>query len=340
VRVAVIGAGSWGTTVAALATHNADEVVLWARRPELAEAITTRHENPDYLAGRPLPPELRATSDLDEALSGAEVVVLGVPSHGFRAVLTEARPAIPAGVPVVSLCKGLEQGSLLRMTEVVGEVLGRLAPDGKVGVLTGPNIAGEVVAGMPTASVVAMGDQSCAESLQRLFMTSTFRVYTNPDVVGCEIAGVLKNVVAIASGIAQGLGCGDNARAALITRGLAELTRLGLAVGGNPLSFLGLAGIGDLVVTCTSARSRNRHVGEELGKGRPLAEILAEMHMVAEGVRSTASVLTLAERAGVEMPIAEQVHAVLTGQSSGAEAVSALMLRQAKAELHGIRLVP
>lgn len=338
-RVAVVGAGSWGTTVAALATHNADDVVLWARRPELAETINARHENPDYLAGRPLPPALRATSDLGEALEEAEVVVLGVPSHGFRAVLSEARPHVPAGAPVVSLSKGLEQGSLLRMTQVVLEVLND-HPDGRVGVLTGPNIAGEVVAGMPTASVVAMEDQDCAELLQRLFMTGTFRVYTNPDVVGCEIAGVLKNVVAIAAGIAQGLGYGDNARAALITRGLAELTRLGLAVGGNPLSFLGLAGIGDLVVTCTSARSRNRHVGEELGKGRALSEILAEMHMVAEGVKSTASVLALAERAGVEMPIAEQVHAVLGGERSPADVVSALMLRQAKAELHGIRMVP
>lgn len=338
-RVAVIGAGSWGTTVAALATQNATDVVLWARRPELAAAIMTGHENPDYLPGHELPGTLRASADLGEALEGADAVVLAVPSHGFRAVLTEARPHVPDDALVVSLSKGLEQGTLLRMTEVVQDVLpGR--PDGRTGVLTGPNIAGEVMAGMPTASVVAMGDVGCAEDVQRLFMTATFRVYTNPDVVGCEIAGVVKNVVAIAAGIAQGLGCGDNARAALITRGLAEVTRLGVAVGGNLLSFLGLAGIGDLVVTCTSSESRNRHVGEELGRGRPLRDILDEMSMVAEGVRSTASVLALAERAGVEMPIAEQVHAVLTGDRSPAEAVAALMLRQAKAELEGIEIAP
>jgi glycerol-3-phosphate dehydrogenase (NAD(P)+) len=338
-RVSVIGAGSWGTTFAALVTQNADEVILWARRAELAEAIRTGHHNPDYLPGRTLPVSLRATSELEEALEGADVVVLAVPSHGFRTVLTEAVPFVPPGAPVVSLAKGLEEGSLLRMTQVVHEVL-EDRPDGRVGVLTGPNIAGEVMAGMPTASVVAMGDPECATSLQRLFMTGTFRVYTNPDVVGCEIAGVLKNVVAIAAGAAQGLGCGDNARAALITRGLAELTRLGLALGGNPLSFLGLAGIGDLVVTCTSRSSRNRHVGEELGRGRTLAEILAEMHMVAEGVKSTPSVLALAARAGVEMPIAEEVHAVLTGARTPVEGLATLMLREAKAELDGIGLAP
>ena len=208
---------------------------------------------------------------------------------------------------------------------------------GRMGVLTGPNIATEVAAGMPTASVVAMGDETAAAAVQRLFMTDTFRVYTNPDVVGCEIAGVVKNVVALAAGIAQGLGVGDNARAALITRGLAELTRFGLALGGNPLSFLGLAGIGDIVVTCTSPRSRNRHVGEALGRGRPLADVLAEMKMVAEGVRSTAAVLDRAAAAGVEMPIAAQVQAVLDGARTPAAAVASLMMREAKSELEGIR---
>ena len=337
-RVAVIGAGSWGTTVAALATGNADEVVLWARRPELAAMINARHENPDYLPGRPLPPGLTATSALEEALHGADVVVLGVPSHGLRTVLTEAQSFVPPAASVVSLAKGLEQGSLLRMTQVVAEVLGHA--DGRIGVLTGPNIAGEVVAGMPAASVVAMEEVAAAEAVQGLLMTGSFRVYTNPDVVGCELAGVLKNVVALASGIAQGLGCGDNARAALITRGLAELTRLGVALGGNPQSFLGLAGIGDLVVTCTSPGSRNRHVGEELGRGRALADVLAGMTMVAEGVNSTASVLALAARAGVEMPIAEQVQAVLAGERTPADAVSTLMLRQAKAEVDDIRFAP
>ena len=336
-RLAVIGAGSWGTTVAALGTRNADHVSLWARRPELAGAIGESGHNPDYLPGQPLG-AVAATADLAEALDRADVVALAVPSHGFRSVLTAAAPAVPPGAVILSLAKGLEQGTLKRMTEVAAEILPG-HPDGRIGVLTGPNIAGEVAAGLPTASVVAMGDDAAAAAAQRLFMTDTFRVYTNPDVVGCEIAGVVKNVVALAAGIAQGLGVGDNARAALITRGLAELTRFGLALGGNPLSFLGLAGIGDIVVTCSSPNSRNRSVGEALGRGRPLADVLAEMTMVAEGVRSTAAVLQRAAAAGVEMPIAEQVQAVLDGVRTPADAVSSLMLREAKSELDGIRLI-
>jgi glycerol-3-phosphate dehydrogenase (NAD(P)+) len=279
-----------------------------------------------------------ATGRLDEALEGADVVALAVPSHGFRAVLSEAAPFVPPDAVLLSLAKGLEQGSLKRMTEVAAELLPRHA-SGRIGVLTGPNIATEVAAGLPTASVVAVEDPAAAAAAQRLFMTDTFRVYTNPDVVGCEIAGVVKNVVALAAGIAQGLGVGDNARAALITRGLAELTRFGLALGGNPLSFLGLAGIGDIVVTCTSPRSRNRSVGEALGRGRPLADVLGEMTMVAEGVRSTAAVLDRAAAAGVEMPIAVEVQAVLDGARTPAAAVSSLMLREAKSELEGIRIV-
>ena len=334
-RLAVIGAGSWGTTAAVLGSRNADQVTLWARRPELAEALNRSGENPDYLPGRPLG-GVTATARFDEALDGADVVALAVPSHGFRAVLGDAAPFVPPAALLLSLAKGLEQVSLKRMTEVAAEVLPGHS-EGRIGVLTGPNIATEVAAGMPTASVVAMGDTSAAEEIQRLFMTDTFRVYTNPDVVGCEIAGVVKNVVALAAGIAQGLGVGDNARAALITRGLAELTRFGLALGGNPLSFLGLAGIGDIVVTCTSPRSRNRSVGEALGRGRPLADVLSEMTMVAEGVRSTAAVLDRAAAAGVEMPIAEQVQAVLDGVRTPADAVSYLMLREARSELDGIR---
>ena len=335
-RLAVIGAGSWGTTVAALGASNADHVTLWARRPELAEALNASGENPDYLPGRPIGPVV-ATADLSVALEGADVVALAVPSHGFRSVLNAAAPFVPLEAFVLSLAKGLEQGSLKRMTEVAAEVLSD-HDEARIGVLTGPNIAGEVAAGMPTASVVAMADEG-AGAVQRLFMTDTFRVYTNPDVVGCEIAGVVKNVVALAAGIAQGLGVGDNARAALITRGLAELTRFGLALGGSPLSFLGLAGIGDIVVTCTSPRSRNRSVGEALGRGRPLADVVGEMTMVAEGVLSTAAVLDRAAAAGVEMPIAEQVQAVLDGSRTPAAAVSSLMMREAKSELDGIRFM-
>lgn len=333
-KVAVVGAGSWGTCVAELASHNAD-VVLWARRAELAEAIESGHENPEYLPGHELPENLHATSELSAAVEGAEVVVMAVPSHGYRAVLGDCAPLVGPEVPVVSLSKGVEQGSLKRMTEVAAEVLAGHRPDA-IGVLTGPNLAREIAAGQPAASVVAFSDESLAEQLQKLFMTPRFRVYTNPDVVGCETAGALKNVMAIATGIAAGLGYGDNSRAALITRGLAELTRLGVALGGNPLTFLGLAGIGDLVATCTSEQSRNRTVGFQLGQGRPLDEVVAEMRMVAEGVKSTEAVLALAGRHEVEMPIAEQVGAVLYEGRDPAEMVSQLMGRQAKPELHGI----
>ena len=333
-NVAVIGAGSWGTCVAALASANAD-VVLWARRPELARSIDLDHENPDYLPGCPLPDNLAGTSDLGAAVEHADVLVMGVPSHGYREVLTECSSAIGPDVPVVSLSKGVEQASLKRMTEVTAEVLANHDP-GRIGVLSGPNLAKEIGEGQPAATVVAFSDESTAEQMQKLFMTPRFRVYTNTDVVGCETAGALKNVMAIATGIASGLGYGDNSRAALITRGLAELTRLGVALGGQPLTFLGLAGIGDLVATCTSEKSRNRTVGFALGQGRKLDEIVAEMNQVAEGVKSTKAVLELAGRCGIEMPIAEQVGAVLYEGRDPVEMVSLLMGREAKPELHGI----
>ena len=331
-RVAVIGAGSWGTTVASLACRNV-ETILWARRPELAEQITKEHENGTYLAGYPLPEGLRATSSIEEAVHDADVVVMGVPSHGFRDVLEEVSPHLRAWVPIVSLSKGLEQGTRKRMSEVVNDVV----PDHPAGVLTGPNLAKEILAGHPAASVVAMADDRVAVALQEVFTTDTFRVYTNPDIVGCEIAGALKNVMAIAAGMVDGMGFGDNTRAALITRGLAELTRLGVAMGGDPITFSGLAGMGDLVATCISTQSRNHHVGEQLGKGRQLDEIITEMKMVAEGVKSSRVVLELAEEHAVEMPIAEQVAAVCHEGRSAADATIALMHRQAKPEMHGMR---
>ncbi len=333
-RVAVVGAGSWGTTVAALAAQNGD-VVLWSRRAELADAINERHQNPDYLPDHELPDNLRATADLHEAVDGVDVLVMGVPSHGYRAVLDECAADVGADTPVISLTKGVEQGSLKRMTEVTAEVLEGHRSD-RIGVLTGPNLAREIAAGQPAASVVAIDDGDVAVRLQQLFMTPRFRVYTNRDVVGCETAGALKNVMAIATGMAAGLGYGDNSKAALITRGLAELTRLGVALGGSQLTFLGLAGIGDLVATCTSEQSRNRTVGFKLGQGQKLDDIVAEMNMVAEGVKSTEAVLELAARHRVEMPIAEQVGAVLYEGQEPAKMVSELMEREAKAELHGI----
>jgi len=333
VRVAVVGAGSWGTSVAALAATNTS-TVLWARNPELAATMARERVNSEYLPGCRLPDTLEFTADLDEACSSADVIALGVPSHGMRAVLEGARPFVRSDVPVVSLAKGVEQETLLRMSEVATEVLGEA---GRVAVLTGPNLAREISAGQPAASVVAARDRELTELLQQLFMTSRFRVYTNPDLVGCEIAGALKNVFAIAAGISAGLGYGDNTRAALITRGLAELARLGVALGGDPLTFAGLAGMGDLVATCTSEQSRNRTVGVELGRGRSVAEITTDMKMVAEGIKTTPAVLALAERAGVDMPIAEQVGAVISQGRQPSELVTALMMREAKSELHGIR---
>ncbi len=330
-KVAVIGAGSWGTAVARIATASA-RTVLWARRPELAEEIRTRHTNSRYLDGLVLPESLDATADLEAAVAASSYVVMAVPSHGFRDIMAALRPYLPPDVPVVSLTKGVEQGSLLRMTEIVTE----LAPGRPVGVLTGPNLAKEVLSGYPTASVVAMTDPGVSVELQGLLSTDSFRVYTNPDVIGCEVAGALKNVMAIASGMADGMGFGDNTRAALITRGLAELTRLGIALGGEPLTFSGLAGMGDLVATCISRQSRNRGVGEQLGRGRTLDEIVADMQMVAEGVKTSRAVVELAARHSVEMPIAEQVVAVLYGGHRAADAIPALMLREAKSELHGI----
>jgi len=328
--VAVLGAGSWGTTMAALATGHAS-TVLWARRPELARAIDAEHRNPDYLRDGPLPPALVATADLEEALAEATVVVMAVPSHGFRAILEQAAPWIPVGTPVVSLTKGLEQGSLKRMTEVIADV----APGRPAGVLTGPNLAGEILAGQPAASVVALEDEALAAEIQALLSTATFRLYTNPDVVGCELAGAVKNVTAIAAGMGDGMGFGDNTKAALMTRGLAEISRLGTALGGHPLTFSGLAGMGDLVATCISRHSRNRHVGEQLGRGRSMADVLAGTRMVAEGVKTSRVVLGLAATVGVEMPIAEQVVAVLHEGKRAVDVIPALMLREAKPEYTG-----
>ncbi len=334
-KVGVLGAGSWGTTVAAIVAANAS-TTLWARRDDLAAAINADHESARYLPGVKLPDSLVATAGLEEACSGADVIVLGVPSHGLRAVLAEAKPCIAPDTPIISLSKGIEQGTLLRMTEVVCDVLTDHDPD-RVGVLTGPNLAREVAAGQPTASVVAIKDSAVAERLQQVFWANTFRVYTNPDVVGCEMAGALKNVIAIGAGIADGLGYGDNTKAALMTRGLAELARLGVALGGDPLTFAGLAGMGDLIATCSSPQSRNRHVGVELGRGRSLDDIVAEMNMVAEGVKSTEAVIAIAARAGVEMPLASFVGRVLYEGAHPADLVPELMLRKAKPELDGMR---
>jgi glycerol-3-phosphate dehydrogenase (NAD(P)+) len=331
IRVAVIGAGSWGTTVAALAAQNTP-TTLWARRPELAEQIDTEHVNGDYLADYQLPERLRSTSDLEEAVSQCDVLVMGVPSLGFRSALEAVSEHLRPWVPVVSLSKGLEQGTKFRMSEIIQQVV----PGHPVGVLTGPNLAKEILAGQAAASVVAMDDENVARALQVLFATSLFRVYTNHDVIGCELGGVLKNVVAIAAGMADGLGAGDNTRAAVITRGLNEITRLGVSMGGEASTFSGLAGMGDLVATCISPQSRNRFVGEQLGKGRTIEEIIESMNMVAEGVKTSKVVMELAKEFEVDMPIAEEVKGVCHDGRAAALAYDGLLRREVGHELHGI----
>ena len=326
-RAAVIGAGSWGTTVAALLAPRVP-TVLWSRRPDVAADVTAGRGNRRYLDGYDLPTELDATDDLATAVDGADVLVVGVPTHGFRAALEAVVPDLGDGVPVISLAKGFEQGTRLRMTEVVADVL----PGHPAGVLTGPNIAKEILDGMAAATVVACDDTAVAGDLQALLASDRLRVYTNDDVVGCEIGGAVKNVVALAAGMAEGLGVGDNARAALITRGLAELSRLGEALGGDPRTLSGLAGLGDVLVTCMSPQSRNRWVGEQVGAGRPPAEVLAGMDQVAEGVRTAGVVCELAAEVGVEVPIAEGVRAVIDGGHDPVDVWAALMARRARPE--------
>jgi glycerol-3-phosphate dehydrogenase (NAD(P)+) len=326
-RVAVLGAGSWGTTVATLTSHNAP-TLLWARRPEVAEEVERQHSNERYLPETRLPEDLRATASLEEAVRDADLLVMGVPSHGFRAVLEQAAPFVRPWVPVLSLAKGLEEGSQLRMTEVIGQVM----PQHRAGVLTGPNLAREILAGYAAASVVAIDDSMIASRVQDLFRSGLFRVYTNRDVAGCELGGALKNVIAIASGMGDGMGVGDNTRAAVITRGLAEVTRLGVAMGGETQTFAGLAGMGDLIATCVSPQSRNRYVGEQLGRGNKIEQIIAEMHMVAEGVKTSRVVMELAGRYGVDMPIAREVHGVIHEGRSPRQAYRGLVRRKPGSE--------
>lgn len=328
IRVGVIGAGSWGTTVASMTAANT-ETRLWARREALAEEINSSHTNEAYLPTFSLPESLVASSNLDEVVSTSDVIVMAVPSHGYREVAREVAASLRAWVPVVTLSKGLERDTRQRMSQVTEEEM----PGHPVAVLTGPNLAKEIIAGQPAASVVAIDDPRIAAELQRLFSRPSLRVYTNSDVIGCEVAGVVKNVIAIASGMAQGMGFGDNTRATLITRGLAEMARLGTELGGDLVTFSGLAGMGDLIATCASEQSRNNTVGRRLGGGEAIDDIVESMNMVAEGVKSCPSVLELAQEAGVEMPITEQVVAVCHQGRSAKEALGELMLRDVKSEV-------
>ncbi|MDP9406212.1 MAG: NAD(P)-dependent glycerol-3-phosphate dehydrogenase [Actinomycetota bacterium] len=333
-KVAVMGAGSWGTAYAMLCTDAGEDVVLWARREEVAKAVAVDHRNPDYLGDTPLPETLRATADPGEALAGAEVVVLAVPSHALRDSLTAWAGVIPRDATFVSLIKGIELGTRKRASQVVRAVLD--VPYSRVVVVSGPNLARECARRLPGGTVAAGPESQVVQRVQAMSHTPYFRVYTNPDVVGVELGGAVKNAIAIAAGMAEGMGFGDNSKAMLITRGLAEMTRLGVAQGGNPLTFSGLAGMGDLVATCMSPQSRNRHVGEQLGRGRSLDAVVAEMNMVAEGVKSSKALLAIAAEHGVEMPIVEHVVKVVHEGLDPRDMVRALMARGPKPEFHGL----
>lgn len=333
-RSSVIGSGSFGTALANTLAINCEEVHLWGRDAALAEAINTRHENSTYLPGIPLSPRVRATLELKEALEGAELVVLATPSHATRDIVSRAIPHLPRHVPIVTVAKGIENESLLTMTELLEECLPEEFHP-YIAVISGPSFAKELALRSPTVVTIASHWEKVAARCQKVLQTESFRSYTSNDVVGVQYGGALKNVIAIAAGIADGLGMGHNARAAIITRGLAEITRLAVRKGGNPLTLSGLSGMGDLVLTCTGELSRNRRVGMELGKGRQLSDILAEMKQVAEGVKTAKSARDLALKTGVELPICQQVYAISYEGKNARAAVVELMTRQPKSELSG-----
>jgi glycerol-3-phosphate dehydrogenase (NAD(P)+) len=333
-KIAVLGSGSWGTVFAKVLSDAGGDVVLWGRRRAIVDAINEGRRNPDYLPELVLPERLRATADVADALDAASYVVLAVPAQTLRANLSEWRTLIPADAVLVSLMKGIELGSCKRMSEVIREVVG--VPAERVAVVSGPNLAREIAMEQPSAAVVACVDEPAAQKLQLACMTPYFRAYTNLDVIGCELGGAVKNVIALAVGIAVGMGMGDNVGALLMTRGLAEITRLGGALGADPHTFAGLAGMGDLVATCSSPLSRNRTFGENLGRGMSLEEVIAVTRQTAEGVKSCDAVLELARRHHIEMPITEGIVAVMHGGLSPQEASRLLMSRTPKPERYGV----
>ncbi|MCL3818298.1 NAD(P)H-dependent glycerol-3-phosphate dehydrogenase [Aeromicrobium wangtongii] len=329
-QIAVMGAGSWGTAFALVLADAGNDVRLWGRRPEVCDMINAKHENSDYLPGIELPTALSATPDPAEALADAEVVVLAVPSQQLRSNLEAWSEHIPADAVMVSLMKGIELGTHLRMSEVIAEMTG--AGPERIAVVSGPNLAREIANREPAASVVACADQGVAERLQKLCHSAAFRPYSMTDVIGCELAGTAKNIIGLAVGVCVGLGFGDNTKASVITRGLAETARLGAAIGADPVTFMGLAGMGDLVATCSSPLSRNRTFGEKLGEGMSVEEVTAQTRQVAEGVKSCRSVSELAKANGVEMPIVEHVTALVAGELTPDELVRRLISRTAKPE--------
>ncbi|MFI6429115.1 NAD(P)H-dependent glycerol-3-phosphate dehydrogenase [Rhodococcus oryzae] len=330
-KAAVLGAGSWGTAFAKVLADAGTDVTMWARRPEVAEAISVDHQNPFYLEGIALPPSLSATSDHRVALEGADIVVLAVPSQSLRENLGAWAPSIEPDSTLLSLAKGIESGTLMRMSQVISQVAG--ADPSRVAVLSGPNLAREIAAGQPAATVIACTDSVRAVDLQKACATGYFRPYTNSDVIGCEVGGACKNVIALACGMASGIGLGENTNATIITRGLAEMIRLGVALGANPATLAGLAGVGDLVATCSSPLSRNRTFGHHLGAGGSMESAQrATKGQVAEGVKSCTSVRALAASHDVEMPLTEAVHRVCHEGMSVADAVGLLLGRRTKPE--------
>jgi glycerol-3-phosphate dehydrogenase (NAD(P)+) len=332
-KVAVFGAGSWGTAFAKVLAEAGNEVSVWGRREVICETINSRHSNPDYLPGILLPESITATHDPVAAVDGAEAVVLAVPSQSLRENLAEWAAILPDTPPLVSLMKGVEVGTTKRMSEVITELTG--AGPERIAVVSGPNLSREIAEGQPAASVVACADEGTATRLQKLCHSPSFRPYTTTDVIGCELGGATKNVIALAVGMAVGLGFGDNARASVITRGLAETARLGAALGADPYTFSGLAGLGDLVASCSSPLARNRSFGEKLGQGLSVEEIKASTRQVAEGVASAASIAQLARSHDVEMPIVEHVTQVVAGELTPKEMLVSLISRSAKAERWG-----
>jgi len=326
-QISVLGAGSWGTALAMLLHQKGFQVNLWSRDANIAEEIKEQRSNSRYLPGISIPKEIWATHYLEEAVQKSQLWVLAVPSHAVRKVASTVRPFLASNTVIVNTAKGLEDNSHQRMSEIIKHELGGCA---NIAVLSGPSHAEEVCRFYPTAVVVSSENKNCAELVQDVFIFSTFRVYINPDLIGVELGGALKNVIALATGIADGLGLGDNARAALITRGLAEITRLGTVMGANPLTFSGLTGLGDLIVTCNSMHSRNRRAGIEIGKGRQLEEVLKKVGMVVEGVKTTRSAWQLARKYGIEMPITNQVYNLLFEGKDPALGVAELMQRQKK----------
>ena len=329
-KVAIFSAGSWGTAFAIVLADAGNDVTLWARRDEVAKSINEQHENPDYLPGIELPPRVRATSDVAEALAGADMVVLATPSQTLRGNLTEWAPYIEDDAVIVSMMKGVELGTLDRMSEVIAEVTG--AGPERIAVISGPNLAPEIARREPAASVVACADEEVAKRIQDRIHSPAFRPYTSTDVLGCELGGAYKNVVGLAVGMAVGLGFGDNTTASVITRGLAETARLAMALDANPLTLMGLAGLGDLVATCSSPLSRNRSFGVKLGEGMTTEEIYASTRQVAEGAKSCSSLLALAERTGIDAPIAQHVEAVVAGRMTAQQMMDAFIARDTKAE--------